>query len=90
MSPQATAPEETSPNTDQHRMTGEDVTTQVKRLVHEGNVRRVVVKSREGHTIVEFPLTVGVIVTIIVPVWVAIGAVVALATGCSIEVEKRT
>lgn len=85
-----TAPSEFPTATEQHRLTGDDVMTQVKHLVHEGNVRRVVVKSREGHTIVEFPLTVGVIVTIVVPVWVAIGAVVALATGCSIEVEKRT
>lgn len=85
-----TAPSEVPNTAEQHRLTGDDVMTQAKHLVHEGNVRRVVVKSREGHTIVEFPLTVGVIVTILVPVWVAIGAVVALATGCSIEVEKRT
>lgn len=85
-----TAPSEFPTTAEQHRLTGDDVLTQVKQLAHEGNVRRVVVKSAEGHTIVEFPLTLGVIVTVLLPVWVAIGAVVALVTGCSIEVQKRT
>ena len=85
-----TAPSEFPNTAERHRLTGDDVMAQVKQLAHEGNVRRVVIKNSEGHTIVEFPLTVGVIVTVLLPVWVAVGAVVALATGCSIEVEKRT
>lgn len=90
-SPHATTPETPTPtNTEQYRLTGDDVTTQVKRLVHAGNVRRVVVKSREGRTIAEFPLTVGAIFVVLLPVWAAIGVAVALVTGCSIEVEKRT
>lgn len=88
MKPQSTEPE-TATTTEQYRLSGDEVMTQVKRLVHEGNVRRVVIKSPEGHTIVEFPLTVGVVGAALAPVWAALGAVVALVTDCTIEIEKR-
>ena len=67
--------------------TGEQVLAQLKRLVAEGNVRRVVVK-QQGRTIAEFPLTAGVIGAVIAPVAAAIGALSALLAECSIEVEK--
>jgi hypothetical protein len=67
--------------------TGEQVLAQLKRLVAEGNVRRVVVK-HDGRTIAEFPLTAGVIGAVIAPVAAAIGALSALIADCSIEVEK--
>jgi hypothetical protein len=59
----------------------------VKRLIAEGNVRRVVVK-QEGRTVAEFPLTVGVVGAVLAPVLAAIGALVALLTHCTIEVER--
>jgi hypothetical protein len=67
--------------------TGEQVLAQLKRLVAEGNVRRVVVK-QQGKTIAEFPLTAGVIGAVIAPVAAAIGALSALVADCTIEVEK--
>ena len=67
--------------------TGEQVLAQLKRLVEEGNIRRVIVKQR-GRTVAEFPLTAGVIGTVIAPVAAAIGALTALLTECTIEVEK--
>lgn len=67
--------------------TTEQVLAQLKRLVEEGNIRRVVVKQK-GKTIAEFPLTAGVIGAVIAPVAAAIGALTALMTECSIEVEK--
>jgi Domain of unknown function (DUF4342) len=67
--------------------TGEQVLAQLKRLVAEGNVRRVVVK-QHGRTIAEFPLTAGVIGAVIAPVAAAIGALSALIADCRIEVEK--
>jgi hypothetical protein len=67
--------------------TGEQVLTQLKKVVEEGNIRRVIVKQR-GRTIAEFPLTAGVIGTVLAPVAAAIGALTALLTECSIEVEK--
>jgi len=59
----------------------------VKRVVHEGNVRRVIIK-QENRTVAEFPLTVGVVGAVLAPVVAAIGAIVALARDCTIEVER--
>jgi uncharacterized protein DUF4342 len=67
--------------------TTEQVFAQLRKLVEEGNIRRVVVKQK-GRTIAEFPLTAGVIGAVIAPVAAAIGALSALIADCSIEVEK--
>lgn len=67
--------------------TTETVLAQLRKLVDEGNIRRVVVK-QHGKTIAEFPLTAGVIGAVIAPVAAAIGALSALLADCSIEVEK--
>jgi len=67
--------------------TTDQVLGQLKKLVEEGNVRRVVVKQR-GKTIAEFPLTVGVVGAVLAPVAAAIGALTALVAECTIEVEK--
>jgi hypothetical protein len=59
----------------------------LKKLVHEGNVRRVVIK-QAGKTVAEFPLSVGVVGTLFAPILAAIGALVALLQDCSIDVER--
>ena len=59
----------------------------VKKLVHEGNVRRVIIK-QETRTIAEFPLTVGVIGAVLAPMLAAVGAIAAVATDCTVEVER--
>ena len=59
----------------------------VEKLLHEGNVRRVIVK-QHGKSIVEFPLTVGVVGTVFAPVLAAVGALAAVLTDCSLEVER--
>jgi Domain of unknown function (DUF4342) len=69
--------------------TTDQVLTQLKKIVEEGNVRRVVVKQR-GKTIAEFPLTIGVVGAVLAPVAAAIGALTALVADCTIEVEKTT
>ena len=65
----------------------ENVVEKVKELVHEGNVRRVIVK-HEGHVVAEFPLTAGVVGVVLAPVLAAIGALVALLKDCTVEVER--
>jgi len=89
MNPQQTDTDTTSTTTEHYQLTGEDVITKVKQIVHEGNVRRVLIKNGEGHVIVEFPLTVGVVSAALVPMWAALGAIVALVTDCTIEIEKK-
>src|ERR1700720_4643531 len=64
---------------------GEQLLSKVKELIHEGNVRRIIIK-QEGHTIMEIPLTVGLVSVIVAPVLAAIGAIGALIAPCSIEV----
>lgn len=73
---------------EEFEISGERLLEKVKELVHEGNVRRIVIKNEEGVSILEFPLTLGVVGAVFVPVWAAIGAVAAFVTKCSIVVER--
>ena len=70
------------------RVKGEEVVGKVKELIHEGNVRRVIVKQGE-RTVAEFPLTVGVVGAVGAPLLAAVGALAALLTECTIEVERE-
>jgi hypothetical protein len=73
---------------EEYRVRGEDVISKVKEVVHEGNVRRVIIKNEEGRTLVEVPLTIGVVGALLVPSLAALGAIAALVTNCTIVVEK--
>ncbi|HUP51715.1 MAG TPA: DUF4342 domain-containing protein, partial [Longimicrobiales bacterium] len=74
---------------DAYKVRGEKIVEKVKELLHEGNVRHVVIKNDEGKTLIEFPVTVGVAGALLLPVWAAVGALAALVTDCSIEVERE-
>jgi hypothetical protein len=69
------------------KVEGGQLIDQIKRLVHEGNVRRITIK-QDDRTVVEFPLTVGVIGVVLAPVLAAVGALAALLAECTIEVER--
>jgi len=66
---------------------GNELLDQLKGILHEGNVRRIVIKQRD-HTVAEFPLTVGVVGAVAAPILAAVGALVALLADCSLEVER--
>ncbi len=68
---------------------GDELVKKFKELVHEGNIRRIIIKDKEGKSLVEFPLTLGVVGTVLVPVLAAVGAIAALVTECSITVERK-
>lgn len=68
---------------------GEELLAKVKSLINEGNIRRLIIKDAEGKTLVEFPVTIGVIGAVLVPVLAAVGAIAALVTKCTIVVERR-
>ena len=72
-----------------HEVPGEGLLAKVKELVHEGNVRRIVIKNDDLHTLVEIPVTLGVVGALLLPVWAAVGAIAAVVTDCTIEVERR-
>lgn len=67
----------------------DEVIAWIEQLIHEGNVRRVIVKNERGVTIVEVPLTIGLVGVALVPVWAAIGAIAALAADFTIQVERK-
>ncbi len=69
------------------RLQGSELLDKLKQIIHEGNARRVVIKQGDN-VVAEFPLTAGVVGTLIAPVLAAIGALVALLKDCTIEVER--
>jgi hypothetical protein len=74
----------------EYRVKGEQLVARAKELVHEGNVRRLIVKDERNHTILEVPLTVGVVGAVLLPVWVALGAIAALAAHYTLVVEPQS
>ena len=80
--PQGTrSPEEFSVNS-------EDLVKRVKELLHEGNVKKIIVRDEHGRVLVEFPVTVGVIGALVAPWLAALGAIAALVNRCTISVER--
>ena len=77
-----------SGRTEKYKVAGEKLLSKVKELLKEGNVRRITIKNDDDKTLIEIPLTFGVVGAAIFPVWAAVGAIAALVTDCSIEVER--
>ena len=73
---------------EEFRVRGEKMVAKVKELVHEGNIRRVIIKDAEGKTLIEIPLTIGVVGAVLLPVWAALGAIAALAAELTIVIER--
>jgi hypothetical protein len=73
---------------DEYQVSGDNLLAQVKDLVHEGNIRRIIIKNDEGERLIEIPLTLGVVGIALLPVWAAIGAIAALVADCTVIVEK--
>jgi hypothetical protein len=71
------------------KVTGEELLEKVKEIVKEGNARRIIIKNEKDEVIVEFPMTVGAIGVVLAPLFAAVGALAALVTHCTIEVEKK-
>ena len=65
------------------------IIAKIETLIHEGNVRRVIVKNERGVTIMEVPLTIGLVGVALIPVWAAIGAIAALAADFTIQIEPK-
>src|ERR687891_1405212 len=75
--------------TEELRVRGDALVGKVRELVREGNVRRIIIKDSDGRSMIEIPLTLGVVGALVAPVWAAIGAIAALAADWSIVVERR-
>ena len=75
--------------TEEFKLSGEDLLRKVKDVLREGNVRRISIRDKDGKTIMEMPLTIGVVGTLFAPGLAAIGALAALITECTLVVERE-
>jgi len=74
--------------TEEFKLSGGEILNKIKELIHEGNIRRIILKDENGKTFLEIPLTVGIIGAAFAPVLAAIGAIAALVSKLTIVVEK--
>jgi hypothetical protein len=77
-------------NHESFKVSGDEILTKIKEIIKEGNARRIIIKNEKEETIMEFPLTIGAIGVVLAPIFAAVGTLTALATHCTILVEKRT
>ncbi len=76
-------------STEEFKVSGDDVLKTIKKVIAEGNARRIIIKREDGSTLIEFPLTIGAVGAVIAPALAAVGAIAALVTKCTIVVERR-
>jgi hypothetical protein len=74
--------------TEEFKLSGSEIINKIKELIHEGNIRKIILKDEEGRTFLEIPLTIGLVGALIAPVWAAIGAIAALVSKLTIVVER--
>lgn len=73
---------------EEFKVMGKDLVEKISQLIHEGNVRRIIIKDEKGNTFLEIPLTVATVGVIAVPVLAGLGAIAALIANFTIVVEK--
>lgn len=78
-----------NPRTEEFQVDGEKIISKIKELLHEGNIRRVMIKDKEGKTLMEIPVTIGVVGVLLAPQLAALGAIAALLTEATVVVEKN-
>ncbi|MDH7492518.1 MAG: DUF4342 domain-containing protein [Candidatus Saccharicenans sp.] len=81
--------EEKKKKFEEFKVSGSEILEKIKGILREGNARRIIFKTEDGKTFMEIPVTVGIVGTLIAPVWAAIGAVAALASNLTIVVERE-
>jgi hypothetical protein len=76
-------------NREYFKVSGDEIMSKLKEIIKEGNATRIIIKNEKDETLMEFPLTVGAVGVVLAPVFAAVGTLAALATHCTIIVEKR-
>jgi hypothetical protein len=76
-------------NNTEFKVSGEDLLKKIKNIIKQGNVQRIIIKDEKGRKFLEIPITVGVIGALAAPIFVAVGAIAALANKFTIEVQKN-
>jgi len=73
----------------EYQLNANEIVKKVKEIIKEGNARRIIIKDEKGRSIMELPLTIGVVGALLAPYLAAVGAVTAVLTKCTIVVEKN-
>ena len=76
-------------NSEEFKVKGNEVIEKQKEILKEGNARRIIVKNEQGESILEIPVTIGVVGALLAPYLAAIGAIIAVVSNCSVVVEKK-
>ncbi len=71
------------------KVKGEELLKKVRELIHEGNIRKIIIKDEKGNTFMEIPLTFGVVGAVLAPILAAVGALAAMASNFTVEVVKK-
>jgi len=74
---------------EEFKVAGEELVKKVKQIIHEGNIRRIIIKNEKGESILEMPLTIGAVGAVLLPPLAALGALAALISNCTIVVIKE-
>ena len=74
--------------TEEFKLEGGKVLDKIKELIHQGNIRRITLKNEDGKTLIEIPLTLGLVGAALLPVFAAVGAIAAIVTRMTLVVEK--
>jgi hypothetical protein len=80
---------EENKNKEEFKVSGEEIIKKVKEIIKQGNARRIIIKNENDEVVMEIPLTFAVVGAVIAPILAAVGAFAALATKCTIIVEKK-
>jgi hypothetical protein len=78
-----------SQKTEEFSLNGSELVERIKALIKQGNIRRVIIKNEKGESLMEIPVTVGVVGALLLPTLAAVGTIAALVTKCTIVVEKK-
>jgi len=81
--------DEKQSNQESFKVSGDEILSKIKEIIKEGNARKIIIKNDKDETIIEFTLTIGAIGVVLAPMFAAVGVIAALATDCTIVVEKR-
>jgi hypothetical protein len=75
---------------EQFKVAGKDLGDKIRELIHEGNVRRIIIKDENGHTFMEIPLTVATIGVVAAPILAAVAAIATVVSKCEVVVERNS
>jgi hypothetical protein len=74
--------------TEEYSVSGDDLISKIKEIIKQGNAKKITIRGKDGNDIMSFPVTVGVVGIVLAPMFAAIGAIAALATECTIVIER--